>query len=178
MNGSGEHHAATAGHGEHRVPVVKDLFLPATNFVVFAVLLVYFLRGPVREFFRARTERLRDALDAGARARRDAEALRAALARDVADLPALRERLRADLRATAEREREALLESGRRGAARLRDDARLLADHEVAGARQALRTEVIDEAVRQATVLIRGAVGPEDQERFVREFVTHAGAGQ
>lgn len=177
MSAQTEHHATT-GHAPHRVPVVKDLFLPAANFAVFAALLIYFLRGPVREFFRARTERLRDALEAGARARREAEALRAELARDVADLPALRERLRADLRATAERERDALLESGRRGAARLREDARALADHEVIAARHALRTEVIDEAVRQATALIRGAVRPEDQERFVREFVTQAGAAQ
>src|SRR2546426_8323473 len=32
------------------------------------------------------------------------------------------------------------------------------------------------EAVRQATALIRQAIRPEDQERFVREFVTGAGA--
>ncbi len=38
-------------------------------------------------------------------------------------------------------------------------------------ARAALRTEVIEEAVRQATALIRATVRPEDQERFVRDFV-------
>jgi F-type H+-transporting ATPase subunit b len=176
-------HGGQAEHGQgahtgtpHHQPEIGDVFLPAANFAVFLLLLIYFLRGPVREFFRARTERLRDALEAGAHARRDAEALRAELERDVRDLPALRERLRADLRATAERQRDTLLESGRQAAARLRQDAHLVADHEVAAARQALRAEVIEEAVRQATLLVRDAVRPEDQERFVREFMAGAGA--
>ena len=80
------------------------------------------------------------------------------------------------MRATAERECEALLALGRAAAERIRTDARLLAEHEFAAARAALRSEVIEEAVRQATVLIRQAIRPEDQERFVREFVAGAGA--
>src|SRR5947209_8137526 len=86
--------------------------------------------------------------------RRRAEARRSAIARDVATLPALRAQLRADLRDTAEREREDLLARGRTAAERIRDDARLLAEHEFATSRAALRSEVIDEAVRQATALV------------------------
>jgi F-type H+-transporting ATPase subunit b len=157
-------------HGVHH-PTVGDLFWPALNFVLFVGLLVHFLRGPIREFFRDRTARLREALAAGTRARTEAEALRAALARDVADLPALRERLEADVHATAERERQNLLDLGRQAAIRIREDARLLADQEVASARQALRAEVIDEALRQATVLIRNSLAPDDQSRFVHDFV-------
>lgn len=160
--------------GAHH-PGPGDLFWPVANFIVFALVLVRFLRGPIREFFRGRTERLRDALEAGARARREAEALRAELSRDVENLPALRERLRADLRATAEQQRDALVAGGRAAAARIRTDARLLAEQELAAARQALREEAIEQAVRQATTLVRASLRPEDQERFVREFVTGAG---
>ena len=85
-------------------PSITDLLWPALNFLLFAFLLVRLLRGPIREYFRERTERLRNSLAAGAKARVDAEALREAIARDLRDMPALRERLRADLRATAERE--------------------------------------------------------------------------
>src|SRR5437763_627936 len=133
--------------------------------------------GAVREAraIQAEAERLR-AEHAGGRARAEAQALRATLARDVENLPTLRAQLRADLRATAEREREALLALGRAAAERIRTDARLLAEHEFAAARAALRSEVIEEAVRQATALIRQAIRPEDQERFVREFVAGAGA--
>ena len=163
---------------EHAAPYasIGELLWPTLNFIIFVALLVRFLRVPAVEYFRARTARLREALQAGARARAEAEALRSAIARDVANLPALRAQLRADLRDTAEREREDLLARGRTAAERIRDDARLLAEHEFATARAALRSEVIDEAVRQATALVRQAIRPEDQERFVREFVASAGA--
>ena len=156
---------------------IADLFWPAVNFVLFVALLVRFLRGPIREYFRERGERLREALTAGARARAEAEALRAELMRTMAELPALKERLRADLLAMAEQQRDTVLGESRRAAERIRQDAVLAAEQEVAAARQAVRREVIEEAVREATVLLRRALRPEDQERFVREFVVGAGPG-
>jgi F-type H+-transporting ATPase subunit b len=157
-------------------PSLLPLFLGVVNFSIFVALLVYFLRGPIREYFRERTERLRNALAAGARARREAEELRATLAKDVADLPALRERLRADALATADRERANMIAAGVSAAERIRTDARLLADHELADARQSLRREIIDEAVREAIAIVRKAMRPEDHERLIREFVSGAGA--
>ena len=165
-------------HGAHAPSPFFNLFLAVVNFTLFEALLVYFLRGPIKEYFRERTARLREALAAGARARREAEELRATLAKDVAELPALRERLRADALATAEGERANMVAAGTRAAERIREDARLLAEHEMAAARQALRQDVIDEAVREAVTIVRQVIKPEDQERLVREFVSGAGAVQ
>jgi F-type H+-transporting ATPase subunit b len=162
---------------QHAIPGLGDLFWPALNFIIFVAVLVHFLRGPVGEYFRARTARLRDALLAGARAREEAEALRAALVRDIADLPALQEQLRQDMRAAAEVEAEHLVALGRRAAERIRSDARALAEQELEAARGQLRQETIDEAIRQATKLIRRALQPEDQHRFVRDFVSRAEIG-
>lgn len=157
-------------HGVHH-PSITDLIFPAINFLLFAALIVWKGRGPVVEFFRARTERLRDALAAGATARDEAQKLRAQLERDLADLPALRERLKNDLRAAAERERDTLLTQARAAAERIRSDARLLADQETLAAQRDVRNEVIDEAIRSATAIVREALTPADQERFVRDFV-------
>jgi F0F1-type ATP synthase membrane subunit b/b' len=120
--------------------------------------------------------RLRAALEAGARARSEAESLRMQLEADVRNLPELRQRLRADLLATAEFGREALLAAGREGAHRIREDARLLAEQEIMAARQALRDDVVDEVVREATALLRTEIRDDDQQRFVREFVSRTGA--
>jgi F-type H+-transporting ATPase subunit b len=162
-------------HGTHP-PSLGDLQWPALNFAIFAVLLVRYLRGPIGEFFRARTARLREALQAGAMALAEAEALRAGLARDVADLPALRERLRADLRATAERERDTIRHAAQLAADRIRTEARQLAEQEFAAARQALRLEATDETVRQATAVLREALSPADRDRLVRDFIERAGS--
>src|SRR5437870_13740925 len=111
-------------HAAHHA-TVGDLLWPALNFAIFVAVLVRFLRPPAVEYFRARAARLREALQAGARARAGAEALRAPLARDVEDLAALRAHLPADPRRHAERAREALLAHGRTRPQRMRSDARL-----------------------------------------------------
>lgn len=163
-------------HGAHHAPHIRELLLPAINFALFAALIVWKLRGPIVEYFRERTERIRAALAAGTRARAEAAALEAEIERDLAALPALTDRIRADLRAAAQAERDHLIEQGRRTAERLRSDASLLADQEARAAMREVRREVADEAVREATALVRGALGPDDQARFVREFVQSAGA--
>ena len=155
-----------AGH-----PSPADLFWPTANFILFVGLLVYVLRRPVIEYFRERTTRLREALRAGARARAEAEALRATLARDMERLPTIRAELLADIRAAAELERDKLIASGRAAADRIRTDARLVAEQEAAAARQTLRAELIESAMREASMLVRRALEPQDQERFVRDFV-------
>ena len=162
-------------HAEH-VPTIIDLVWPVVNFGLFVWLLRRYLAGPLREFFRARTERLRDELATGDHARRDAEALRAQLAKDIADLPAARERLKADLLSTAARERDHLLAQAQQSAERIRRDAVLVAEQQVSSARRALRDELVASAVREATTLVRGATQPTDQERFVTEFIGRAGA--
>lgn len=163
-------------HGPAHEPGVGDLLFPAINFLLFTALAWRLLHGPLREFFRSRTERIRDALTAGARARTEAAALRAEIARELEALPAARERLKADMRAAATREREAMLEHARRLSARLREDARLVAEQEAAMAARAVRMEVAAEAVRRAGEIVRGALTPADHERFVNEFVERAGA--
>ncbi|HXJ34955.1 MAG TPA: ATP synthase F0 subunit B [Candidatus Eisenbacteria bacterium] len=160
-------------HGGHE-PSITELGWPLVNFLLFVGLLVWQLRGPIREFFRARTERLRDELAAGEQARKEAEALRARLAKDLADLPATRDRLKADLLATAGRERDQMIAQGKETAERIRNDAKLLAAQELATARRALRQELVGDVVREAGRLVQGALAPQDQERFVREFVDAA----
>jgi F-type H+-transporting ATPase subunit b len=157
-------------HGIHE-PSIADLLFPTINFVIFAIVLVRFLRGPIREFFRERTERLRAGLAAGKRARLEAEELRAQLARDLDALPGIKERLRSDLLATAEEARVSLLAQGREAADRIRADARLVAEQEAESARRAVRSEIVEEAIRQATALVHDQVKPDDQSRFVRDFV-------
>jgi len=162
-----EHAAQHAG--------IADLLLPAINFSIFAYVVVRFLAAPIRELFRDRTERLRDELQAGARAREEADRLRAQIEHDMAELPGEQARLKADLLATAEKARATLLAQGREAAERIRADALLVADQEAQAAGRAVRAEVVEEAIRQAIPLVQSALTPDDQARFVREFVESVG---
>ena len=163
------------GHELHE-PAITDLIRPAVNFTLFAVLLVYAIRGPIRTFLSERTSRIRGALEAGARAKREAEALKAQLERDTADLPNVRARLVAEMRETAERERTLLLEKARATAERIRQDAKIAAEQEAEGARAALRQSTVEQAVAEAVRLVRETITPQDQTKAVEEFVQAAGA--
>ena len=164
-------------HAAHHAGIA-DLLFPAINFSIFAYVIVRFLAAPIREFFRDRTERLRDELEVGARAREQAARLRAQIEHDLAELPAEQARLKADLLATAEKARATLLTQGREAAERIRADARLVADQETQAAQRAVRAEVVEEAIRQAIPLVKAALTPDDQARFVREFVESVGHAQ
>ncbi len=164
-------------HAAHH-PGIGDLLFPAINFAIFAYVIVHFLAAPIREFFRDRTDRLRGELEAGARAREEADRLRAQIEHDLAELPAEQARLKADLLATAEKARATLLSQGREAAERIRADALLVADQETQAARRAVRAEVVEEAIRQAIPLVQAALTPDDQARFVRDFVQSVGHGQ
>jgi F-type H+-transporting ATPase subunit b len=161
------------GHELHH-PSITDLIQPAVNFTLFAGLMVYVLRAPVREYFRERTGKIRAALDAGGKAKREAEALRAQLERDAAELPALRARLVTEMRETAERERELMMQKAHETAERIRVDARVTAEQEATAARSALHESIVQEAIKEAAVLVRTVITPADQTRFVDEFVQSA----
>jgi F-type H+-transporting ATPase subunit b len=160
-------------HGAH--PGVGTLLLPVINFILFVGLLAWKLPGPLKAFLRERTERLREGLAAGKRALAEAEETRAALERDIRELPSTIAHLKADIRATADREHANLMDVTIRAAERIRGDARLVAESEVSSARNGLRSEVVEEAVRQATTILRGAIKTDDHERMVRDFVQTAG---
>jgi F-type H+-transporting ATPase subunit b len=157
------------GHEVHH-PSVTELIQPAINFALFTGLMVYALRTPLRDYFRERTARIREALEAGRKAKSDAEALRAQLERDIADLPNIVSRMVAELRDTAERQRDLLMRQAREGADRLRSDARMAAEQEAASARSELRALVVDRVVAEASRLVREGVTAADQQRFVDEF--------
>jgi F-type H+-transporting ATPase subunit b len=159
-------------HGAaHHHPTFLDLFEPAVNFALFAALLVYLLRGPLREYFRDRAARIREGLQAGDTAREEAQALRVQIEKDMAELPRRRESLKAELLETAELQKARLLETARQTAARLRGDAETLAVQEEAAARRALPEDLARGAVDRATRRGAQAIESGDQTRVIREFV-------
>ena len=136
------------------------LLFPAINFAIFAVVLVALPAGPdPRVLPRADRAAARGARRRQARAARGRGAARRSSSATSRELPGTSERLKADLRADRRaRARQRSSAQGRQAADRIRADARLLAEHEVAAARSALRAEVVEEAIRQATALVREAI--------------------
>lgn len=161
--------AEAGGHGGG-IPwgeIVKQ----AINFAILAAVLGYFLRKPLSNYLRERSESLRKAIDEAARAREEAAGRLSAVEERVAGLSAEIEEMnrRADADARAETAR--IAEAARAEIERIRQQARFTADQEVKKAREELRREAAELAARAAGEIVAREITPEDQERLVRENI-------
>lgn len=169
---------AAERHAVHAEPSVASLFLPAVNFAIFAIVLHRYAWPVLRAALADRRALVQRELSDADRAHREAEAA-------IAEVEAQRARLREDgdrlvgeMRAEAERDRAALLESARKSAERIRSDARLLGEQEVARAAQAIREEVAGQVIARVAAALRERVTEDDERRFVGEFVNAVGTGE
>jgi F-type H+-transporting ATPase subunit b len=153
--------------GEHG----SNLVWHAVNLLLLLGVIVYFARSPIQTYMAERRTAIESNLDS---ARRELESAEAKLAECKARVDSL-DREMADIRdavrAQAEGERDRLLADARAAADRIRRDARLAVEQEGLRARENLREEAADLAVRLAGDLLKRQVGDADRSRLVDEFV-------
>ncbi|HUI26636.1 MAG TPA: ATP synthase F0 subunit B [Candidatus Kryptonia bacterium] len=147
------------------------LLFNLVNFSIFCWIIARFALPVVRDWVRARHDRIVDELGAAAKARAEAEQLKAQWDARLKALDQEIARIRADAAADAGRERDRILDAARKTAEAIRNDARRAADQEIRRAQAELRDSVAREAVTLATQLVRDRLTPADQDRFVSEFL-------
>jgi len=166
--------AASTG-GEHHAPSINQIWFPLVNFLIFAFLIKIYVLPLVRNYLRSRRGEVLDAIKAAAANKQRAEAMvqeyQARLARLKEESNALQESLRAE----AEQEKARLLNEADALAAKVRSDARFLADQEVKVAKQQVRHEMAETARAQAIELVRRHISAADQSRLVEDFIQNIG---
>jgi F-type H+-transporting ATPase subunit b len=148
-----------------------NLLWHAINLALVVGVIVYFARSPIQAFMADRRSSIESNLAA---AKRELDAAEARLAECNARVNSLdREiaELRASVQAQAESERDRLLADARAAAERIRRDAALAVEQEGRRARDELRDEAAEIAVRLAGDLLKRSVGDADRARLVDEFV-------
>jgi len=157
---------------EHAAPALSTLFLPLINFATFVALFGYFAWPVIVSALADRRRLVEKDIAEADRVHRDASALldeirarRDRLAEDA-------ERLMRQIRSEAEHDRQRVVEEARRGAERIRTDARLVTEQEAARAAKRIREELADQVVDRVVAVLRERLTPTDAERFVREFAT------
>jgi F-type H+-transporting ATPase subunit b len=80
--------------------------------------------------------------------------------------------LRESFQKDAEHEQARLITNAQEKAKRIQEDARLQLEQQVKSAEMRLRTEVAAASVKLAEELLKRTVGPEDDRRLAREFVS------
>jgi F-type H+-transporting ATPase subunit b len=166
---------ASAAEAEHHAPSINQIWFPLGNFLIFVFIIVYYALPPVRNFLRSRRDEILATIRAAAAKKQQAEAIvqdyRGRLARLDQEVQAIQMSLKAD----GEREKTKLLSEAQTLVAKIKEDARFLADQEVRIARQKIREEMASQAEATARDLIQHHLSPNDQSRLVEDFVQDIG---
>lgn len=144
----------------------------AANLAAFLVLLWYFLKKPVAEFFGNRRTEIAKTLVKAEEDRRRAETLAAELARRLAAIETELANLKEVARRDAETEHATLLRQTEEDAARFLARASNDVDNRVRAAKAELTAYAGDLAVEAAREILARSVTPEDEKRLVAEGVT------
>jgi len=166
---------ASAAEAEHHAPSINQIWFPLGNFLIFAFILVRYALPLVRNFLQARREEILATLNEAAAKKQQAEAMvqdyQGRLARLVQEVQSIQ----AALRDEGEREKTKLIREAETLAAKIKEDARFLADQEFRTARQKIREEMASQAEASAREMVQRHLSPADQSRLVEDFIESIG---
>jgi F-type H+-transporting ATPase subunit b len=160
------------GHGTgHGVAIPMSVTFQAINFALYAGLLLYFLRKPIREFFKSREQVYKQALIKAENARRDAEKKKKEVQQRLRNLDATADESLDQARAEATALKLQIRQEAETLAERLRNEANRTAQLEVERARATLREEMLKQSVELSRKLLADEIADGDQKRLQTEFV-------
>ena len=148
-----------------------SLFFKILNFVLFAGLLGFLLRRPLKEFWRGRAEVLRERIGQAFKKRSVAETEYKNLMNRLNHLAQEIDQLVAQMRQNGELEKQRIIERATEYATKLEEAAGRIGRHETQKAQERLREETARQAVELASRLIEEKITPEDQRRLTKDYL-------
>lgn len=145
------------------------------NLLLFIGLMVYFLRRPISEAFRARREGIRSDLMRAEEERAAAESRLEEVKGRLARLDTEVEAIRANAQKEAAEERARVERATEAEIRKIREQARREIESAAKAARAELRTFTAEQSVRLAEEMIRRDIRPEDDAHLAREYVEELG---
>ena len=165
-----------AGHGgEEAVTFVGDWLPRLVNFAIIAAVVVYFMRKPVRDFFKNRSAEIAKSMEESKAARERAEAALADMEKKIRELEAETGRLVADARERGEKDKQVLVEEGKKMVQDIQAQVKQGIDVEVEKAKTALAAEASLLSLELAEGKIKEKINKQDHERIVREYISKVG---
>jgi F-type H+-transporting ATPase subunit b len=165
-----------AGHGGEEVITFMGDWLPRlVNFAIIASVVVYFMRKPVRDFFKNRSAEIAKAMQESKETRERAVAALADMERKIKELEAETARLVADAQARGEKDKQALIEEGKKVAQDIQVQAKQGIDIEVQKAKTALAAEASLLSLDLAEGRIKEKISKQDHERIVKDYISKVG---
>ena len=169
--------AALAEEEGHAQPMtfMGDWLPRLVNFAIIAGVIVYFMRKPVRDFFKNRTADIAKAIQESKEARERAVAALAEMERKIKDLEAEAGKMVAEARSRGEKDRQALIEEAKKVVADVDTQVKQGIEVELQKAKTVLAVEAAILSVDLAEGKIKEKINNQDHERIVREYIAKVG---
>jgi F-type H+-transporting ATPase subunit b len=150
----------------------------AVNFVIFAAIIFFAAKGGIVAGARAKRERISREIQEAAKLRDEMRAKFEDYDARMKDIDARMNSILSDAKAEGEAEKSRIIEEAKAAAVRMREDARLVADQEIARAKIELQDEQISRAAELAEAILRTNVNKDDQARLSTEFLSRISKGR
>ena len=167
--------ASEAAEVAEEYTFMADWLPRLANFAIIIGILVYFLRKPVRDMFRNRTETIAKAMEESRAARERAVAALADMERKMREMEAETRTLIAEAQARGEKDRQALIDEGKKIVKDIDEQIKTGTDIEVQKAKAELAAEAAVLAVDLAEGKIKGTITKQDHERIVKDYIANVG---
>ena len=140
-------------------------------FVLLIVILSRFAKKPLASFLSRRQAEVQSAIEQSARKKEEAEVLLSEWQRKVDSLNQEVRELHQRIRDDGEAEQKKIVSRAREEGERIRQQAGVIAEQELAKAKAGLKREMVDLSVELAEKLLKEAIKPQDQERLIQEYI-------
>lgn len=154
----------------HGVPTKAVLFA-ALNFILLILILAYFLRKPVKEFFASRAAIIKADINDSEALKNQAEEKFHEYERRLKGIEAEMNHLVEELKKDGELEKAKLVQAAKEQAASLQETSERVMSTELKRAKEELKREAVSLAAELAEELIRKNITAEDQKRLVQTYI-------
>ncbi len=165
--------ASSGGGNEAAAPkgwVITDTY-KVLNFIVLAGALFYIARKPVAEFFSSRIKGIQEQLADLEQKKNAAQKSLAEYEAKLADMTGESERIIQDYIRQGEDAKKRILAEAEAQATKLEDTAKRNIEQEFNAAKSRLQQDIVEKALKQAEILVRGSISSEDQDQLVDEYL-------
>ena len=157
---------------------IWDLFWRVANFAILAGLLFYYTRKPIAGAIKNSIESVRTLLKEAKESRKDSEARMKEAEEKLAGVDKEISALLASARKEGESERERILAEVSDALEKLKAETSMAIEMELKKAKDILKRETADAAVALAEEILSKKITPEDQSKFVTEYLEKLEASQ
>lgn len=147
------------------------------NFAIFAAIVYWGAKKLVVDGAQAKRDRIRKEIEEATKLRDEMRTKFQEYDSRMQNIDARMNELLQDARTQAEAEKARILGEAEAAAKRMREEAKVIADQEIARAKHELQEEQIARAAELAEQVLRANVNKDDQARLSQEFLTRIDGG-